>query len=196
MNKTVLIALFGESGSGKDTGVNYLTHNYPYHKIILTTSRPIRENETPDIDYHYNTTEEIIYKNNQSKFLNLECFNGWFYGIENSEILKNQINIGAFSIQSIIDIMEEIDLGYIDITIVPIYIKTNGKDRLLRVLCREENPNCREICRRFYTDADDFSKIYFDYDVVENLSSYDEFYKNLTKTVKSCLKNYEINMEE
>ena len=26
--------------------------------------------------------------------------------------------------------------------------------------------------------------------------SYDEFYKNLTKTVKSCLKNYEINMEE
>ena len=140
MNKTVLIALFGESGSGKDTGVNYLTHNYPYHKIILTTSRPIRENETPDIDYHYNTTEEIIYKNNQSKFLHLECFNGWFYGIENSEILKNQINIGAFSIQSIVDIMEDADET---ITVIPIYIKTNGKDRLLRTLSREENPNFR-----------------------------------------------------
>ena len=92
MNKTILIALFGESGSGKDTGVNYLTRNYPYHKIILTTSRPIRENETPDIDYHYNTTEEIIYKNNQSKFLNLECFNGWFYGVENSEILDKMFS--------------------------------------------------------------------------------------------------------
>lgn len=193
MNKTVLIALFGESGSGKDTGVNYLTRNYPYHKIILTTSRPIRENETPDIDYHYNTTEEIIYKNNQSKFLNLECFNGWFYGIEYSEILKDQINIGAFSIQSIVDIMEDADET---ITVIPIYIKTNGKDRLLRTLSREENPNCREICRRFCTDTDDFSKVYFDYDVVENLFSYDEFYKNLTKTVKSCLMNYEINMEE
>ena len=182
MNKTVLIALFGESGSGKDTGVNYLTHNYPYHKIILTTSRPIRENETPDIDYHYNTTEEIMV----FKIKRLS-------EAENSEILENQINIGAFSIQSIIDIMEDADET---ITVIPIYIKTNGKDRLLRVLCREENPNCREICRRFYTDTDDFSKIYFDYDVVENLSSYDEFYKNLTKTVKSCLMNYEINMEE
>ena len=47
-----------------------------------------------------------------------------------------------------------------------------------------------------YTDTDDFSKVYFDYDVVENLSSYDEFYKNLTKTVKSCLMNYEIKTNE
>lgn len=47
---------------------------------------------------------------------------------------------------------------------MPIYIEVSDKIRLLRQLNRENNPNCAEICRRFFTDEQDFQKEKYDFD--------------------------------
>ena len=47
----IIIALFGESGSGKDTGVRLLTSKFKsLHRIIPTTTRPMRDTETKNVD--------------------------------------------------------------------------------------------------------------------------------------------------
>ena len=42
------MALIGESGSGKDTIVNYMCNRYGYTKVISNTTRPMRTNDEND----------------------------------------------------------------------------------------------------------------------------------------------------
>ena len=43
-------------------------------------------------------------------------------------------------------------------TSIKIYVEANDKDRLLRQLNREEEPDCHEIVRRFRADEEDFDE--------------------------------------
>ena len=52
--------------------------------------------------------------------------------------------------------------------VIPVYVFVKDKERLIRVLNREEEPNCLEICRRFQTDYKDFMDISFDYRTIFN----------------------------
>lgn len=50
------------------------------------------------------------------------------------------------------------------------YLQVSEKTRLIRQLSREENPNVREILRRFSTDLDDFDDYlkYVEYETLPN----------------------------
>ena len=45
---------------------------------------------------------------------------------------------------------------YEELNILPVWISVNDKERLIRTLNREKNPNCTEICRRFIADYNDY----------------------------------------
>lgn len=101
-------------------------------------------------------------------------FNGWYYGTHKYTLIRNinnNINIGVFNPDGIRTLLTKSD-----IEILPVWIKTNDKIRLLRSLNREQNPNCEEICRRFLTDKEDFSNIEFDYEIFLNNSDKDNYY--------------------
>ena len=53
--KYKLIALFGPSGAGKDTILNYIVEKYPeqFNKIVSYTTRAKRENEIDGVDYYF-----------------------------------------------------------------------------------------------------------------------------------------------
>ena len=54
MNKIQIIALFGESASGKDTIQKWVTANYEnVNSIISCTTRPKRDYEKNQIDYYF-----------------------------------------------------------------------------------------------------------------------------------------------
>ena len=189
MNK-VIIALFGKSGSGKDTGVKLLISKFKsLHHVIPTTTRPIRDTEKDNINYHFVSKEQFTQAILNNDFYSVNCFNNWYYGINKSEIENNSINIGAFSISDI----EQL-LNFDDLTVIPIYIETSDKARLIRSLTREENPNCAEVCRRFNADNEDFKNINFKFDTVRN-EDINSFNEDLVILVKSYLDIYEIKME-
>ena len=49
------------------------------------------------------------------------------------------------------------------------YVQTSDKERLIRQLNREENPDIKEIIRRFSTDEQDFEDLEdIDYQVIKN----------------------------
>jgi len=152
MNKIKVIALFGPSGCGKDTLLNYIVNKTGFNKIITTTTRPKREYEKEDVNYHFLTEEEFGLKVLDGTMLEATSFNNWFYGTARDDLKENNINIGVFNIHALECLLQDNNL---DIT--PILIACEDKTRLMRSLNREDKPNCEEICRRFLSDSKDFN---------------------------------------
>ena len=166
MSKYKIVALFGESGCGKDTIKKYISllHSQFFHLIIMSTTRPKRDYEKEDVDYHFLTSEEFTQKIFNGNILEAQMFNDWAYGLDENDLVEDKINIGAFSINSIETILEQCP----NIELIPIRIVVDDKTRLERAISREENPNCEEICRRFLSDKKDFSFIDFKHWIVPN----------------------------
>ena len=164
MKKIKIIALFGKSGAGKDTIQNAVLAEFPeINGIVSCTTRPMREYETNGIDYHFMSTEEFTKKVLDGTMLEATEFRGWFYGTPLDSLDPDKINIGVFNIAGIECLLTDSRLD-----ILPIYIEASDKNRLLRSLNREQDPDCEEICRRFFTDKADFEKIDFDYISFDN----------------------------
>lgn len=175
--KIKVLALFGESGSGKDTIQTWLLENIPNtHKPITYTTRPARDYEINGKNYYFISNDEFKELKNNNKIL--ESFyvkdRDWYYGSSIDEFQKDKINIIILTPTGIHNI-----LNYNQLDILPVYIKAPDKIRLLRSLKREENPDCIEICRRFLSDAEDFKNINFLYDTYNNISSnYEDILKD------------------
>lgn len=173
MNKIKLLALFGESCAGKDSIQCWLEKKINNtHKIISCTTRPKRDYEKDGKDYYFINSEDFLKKYLQDEILELTIFNNWYYGTPREELKKNQINIGVFSPSGIRKLLSYSD--YLDI--LPVWIQTNDKTRLLRALKREDYPNCEEICRRFLADKIDFLDIDFDHEIFLNNRNTEEYY--------------------
>lgn len=164
MKKTKIIAIIGEAGSGKDTLMKEcLKHIKNLNPIISYTTRPKRENEVDGVDYHFLSNEEFLEKLNNREMLEATVFNEWCYGTGRGSLNPDKVNIGVFNIDGINNLLD-----YDDIEIYVIYLKVNAKNRLLRQLKREENPNVDEIIRRYQTDKKDFTTLPFVYHTLEN----------------------------
>lgn len=95
--------------------------------------------------------------------LEASYFNEWFYGTGLESLDKDKVNIGVFNPEGINNLMMHSNLD-----IVVFYVRTSDKQRLLRQLNREENPDIEEIIRRYKTDKEDFYNLEFHYNEIEN----------------------------
>lgn len=175
-NKKKILALFGKSGSGKNTIQKYLAQKQGMNNIIPCTTRPKRENEQDGIDYNFLTLEQFRTKLSSGSMLETSKFNHWLYGTQYNSLKNDVINVGVFNIQGIKYLItdERID-------VLPIYIQCPDKIRLRRSISREVNPDCYEICRRFLTDEKDFAKLNFDYEIFDNSYSTNDFHTILNR---------------
>ena len=143
----------GKSGSGKDTILNHLCADHPeYHKIVSCTTRPMRDNEKEGEDYYFLSHSQFIEKIMNGDMLEATEFNGWHYGTMKTSLVDG-INVGVFNPEGY-DCLTQLPID--GIKVIGVYIKCNDKERLLRQLNREYEPNIREIIRRYDADEDDF----------------------------------------
>lgn len=154
MKRVKIIALFGKSGSGKDTLLKEIVKICRpgfFNTIVSYTSRPKRENEIEGVNYHFISKEEFETMIKSNLMLETSFFNEWWYGTSKVGLKSDKINIGVFNLDGIKSLKEKED-----IELIPIYIDCSDKTRLLRQLNRENNPNVKEIVRRFWADEEDF----------------------------------------
>lgn len=163
MNKKYkLIALIGKAGSGKDTIMKEILKQFaPYfHEIVSCTTRAPRDYEIEGVNYHFLTLEDFTKKVINGEMLESTEFNGWFYGTSLDTLSENDINIGVFNPAGIRSIIKNPN---IDMRVF--YIITNDKTRLLRQLNREDQPDVKEIIRRYGTDEQDFLTVDNEFDL-------------------------------
>lgn len=155
-----IIALMGEAGSGKDRTMQaVLKANPTLHEIISCTTRPMRQGEAHGVNYFYYTPEQFGQKVLDGEMLECTVFNDWFYGTSYDSVRSDGvINIGVFNPTGV-----ESLLARPDCDVIVFWIQTNDKIRLLRQLNREEDPDVREVVRRFQADYNDFEDIDFSY---------------------------------
>lgn len=171
MDKIKILALFGKSGTGKDTIQDWMVSHLPNtNKIVSCTTRPKRDYEIDEIDYFFLTPETFAEKVLNESMLEATCFNNWFYGTSIDSLKADCVNIGVFNIQGIDILMKDSRLD-----ILPVRIDVDDVIRLKRSLSREKNPDCREICRRFLVDEEDFLTIPFGYLKFNNTKKNNDF---------------------
>lgn len=156
MNKYKVVALVGESGTGKSTLSIKTTELYQniFHRVVTSTTRPPREGEINGQDYFFLSDKEMLEKIYNGEIIEAANFNGWVYGTSILALDKNKINIGVWNPAGVITLYNTPEL----IDLLVIRLITPEKERLLRALNREKNPNVREIIRRFQADIKDFEK--------------------------------------
>ena len=153
--KPKILAIYGMSAAGKDTFLNHLSNNFDLNKILLTTSRPPREKEIDGVNYLFKKKKDIL---KSDDFLWPIDYNNWIYAIAKESIKDDKINAGIFNLYWMKKLFEDNDEHF---DLMAIEISASDKDRLMRSLRREKNPDCDEICRRFLADKQDFNDVEF-----------------------------------
>ena len=166
-----LVILMGEAGAGKDSMMQAVLDRLnekqfisQIHEIISCTSRPKREGEAHGVNYYYYHPDVFAMKIMNDEMLEFTNFNNWWYGTSYESVRSDGVvNIGVFNPSGVRQLVDRPDCQ-----VTVFWIKTSDKQRFLRQLNREENPDVREIVRRFNADYEDFKEIDFDYIEVPN----------------------------
>lgn len=160
-----LFYIMGKSASGKDTMLKVLLDKLyaidikPY---VPYTTRPIRKDETPAVDYHFVSEEAMMKFKEDGKVIEMRSYDTdmgvWIYAtINDHQFDDNDYIITVGTLESYTKMIEY----FSEDKVVPIYITAKDKDRLLRSIDRESKniyPNYAEVCRRYLEDEKDFSK--------------------------------------
>ena len=160
-----VVALIGKAGAGKDFIQKTTCQANPhiFNSIVSCTTRPQRDNEQEGVDYFYLSLEDFTRKILNGDMFEATEFNGWFYGTAFSALSPDKINIGVFNPAGVSALLEAPNIAA-----MVIYVDAPDKVRLMRYLQRSENPNCAEMCRRYFADEQDFSDIDFDHHWMSN----------------------------
>ena len=154
-----IVTLSGKAGAGKDRLMQEVlkvlreeSPEFTINEIVSCTTRPMREGEVEGKNYYFLTHEEFAERLADGTMVEATIFNDWCYGSCLEHMNEDGINIGVYNPEGVA-ILQSIP----DIMVYSIFVDAPDKVRLLRQLNREENPDVKEIIRRFSADEADFS---------------------------------------
>lgn len=151
--------IIGKSSSGKDTIYKRLLSETNLKPIVPYTTRPMREGEREGVEYHFVSSIEEMQKKGdiiESRSYNTKL-GVWTYATVND----GQIDLSSHSYLTIGTISSYLKVREYLVDVLPIYIEVDNGIRLQRALDRERKekiPKYSEMCRRFLSDEEDFSK--------------------------------------
>lgn len=157
--------IMGKSAAGKDHIYSLLAENEELHlkKMILYTTRPIREGEENGREYFFTGEETRNRFREEGRLIEERSYNTihgiWtYYTADDGQVnLEKYDYIGIGTLESFVKLKEY----YGEDMVIPIYIEVEDGERLSRALFRERqqsSPKYSEMCRRFLADAEDFSE--------------------------------------
>ena len=91
--KPKLLCILGLSGSGKTSIESYLTEMKEFRKVVSCATRPMREGEVDEYDYHFISEEQFDIEYNDGQYVEIGGKYGGRYAVRYNEILPNGINI-------------------------------------------------------------------------------------------------------
>ena len=160
-----IYCIMGKSATGKDTIYKRLLADEKLNlkKIVTYTTRPIRAGEKPGEEYFFIGEDDVKKLDEEGKIVELRAYNT-VHGIWKYMTVADE-NIDLKNNDYLIIGTPESYKGCVKFfgpdVMVPILITVPDGERLQRALNREkkqQNPKYEEMCRRFLSDAADFSE--------------------------------------
>ena len=151
-----MICILGKTASGKNTIIDRLVKSHGYKRVITYTTRPMRDNEIQDVDYHFISNEEFLEKVDKDEFAEWKSYNSvfgqWFYGVTKKDIDNDPEKLLIITPAGYKDIIES--MGYRPKSL---YIYANNATIKSRLRLRGDNEE--ECKRRINSDNKDFKDI-------------------------------------
>lgn len=160
----MIYVLMGKSAAGKDTVLQKLLayKNICLKKIVQYTTRPIKEMEENGREYFFVDVDTMNRLEAEGKIVEKRLYNTvygeWYYFTANEALdIKNQ----AYILIGTLEVLDKLREYYGREYVKGILLTLDDGIRLQRALNREKKvakPRYAEMCRRFLSDEEDFSK--------------------------------------
>lgn len=154
----------GKSASGKDSVYRELMKRFPFEKIVMYTTRPMRQDEKNGVQYYF--TDEAQYRRllGDGKVIESRCYQTvhgpWiYYTVDDGRIHRDGRE--QYLVIGTLESYEKMKDHYGADMLVPVYLEVEDGLRLERALKREKLqavPGYSEMCRRYLADEKDFSE--------------------------------------
>lgn len=157
--------IMGKSASGKDKIYSRLLKEKSLclQKLILYTTRPIREGEENGKQYFFVDDSRLREFQESNRLIEARAYQTvhgvwtYFTADDGQMNLQESDYLGIGTLESYTKMKQY----YGEDMILPIYIEVEDGERLMRALLREKeqtNPRYAEMCRRYLADEGDFSE--------------------------------------
>ena len=156
--------IMGKSASGKDKIYHLLSKNPDLNlkKLILYTTRPIRDGEEDGREYFFTDEAGLDSFRRSDRLIEARAYHTvhgvWtYFTADDGQVGDDGDYLGIGTLES----YRKMKDYYGEARVCPIYIQVEDGERLQRALTRErkqENPKYAELCRRFLADQEDFSE--------------------------------------
>lgn len=194
-----ILCVLGESGSGKDTAVNYILEKYgdKFKPVITCTTRPKRPDEVEGKEYHFVEDDEELA--NRTDIIEMREYTSvigrlLYFTTESSFDDPDGLYVVPTSPYQYNNYVKRFGKD----TIIPLYIYCDPMTRLRRSIDRMSRKTlstshevrlkeASEICRRFLSDKDDYDDL--DKSSFHSISN-DFFTEDLHNTIDSFLNEY------
>ena len=160
-----IFCVMGKSATGKDTIYQKLLSESKLElkRIIPYTTRPIREGEVEDREYHFCNEDDVERLSRDGRIVELRAYDTvygiWkYFTVDDGNIRLDEEN---YLLIGTLEAYTKIRNYFGKDKVLPIYIEVEDGERLLRAISREKSqdiPKYEEMCRRFLADAKDFSE--------------------------------------
>ena len=153
----MIIVLVGKTASGKTTVANELCKYHGYKRIITYTTRPMRENEVQDVDYHFISDEQFNKMVENNEFTEYKRYNTthgvWSYGsvVTLEQELSNDYYVIILTPQGLRDLSKRMS------RYIAFYLNVGFKSQLERLKKRGDEE--QQIIKRLKNDDKDFENV-------------------------------------
>lgn len=167
----MIIVLVGKTASGKTTVANELCKNHYYKRIITYTTRPMRDNEVQDVDYHFISDEQFNRMVENNEFTEYKRYNTahgvWNYGsvITSEQELSDDCYVIILTPQGLRDLSKKMS------RYIAFYLDIDFESQLERLKKRGDEE--QQIIKRLKNDDKDFENVLdiVDYSFCTDISS-------------------------
>lgn len=182
----MIIVLVGKTASGKTTVANELC-KHGYKKIVTYTTRPMRENEVQDVDYHFISDEQFNKMVENNEFTEYKRYNTahgvWSYGsvVTLEQEYSDDCYVIILTPQGLRDLSKKTS------RYIAFYLNVSFESQLKRLKKRGDEE--RQIIKRLKNDAKDFENVFdvVDYSFCTDISSSQEVANIITNFISSSI---------
>ena len=189
-NKLVIV-LSGPSGVGKDTVLKKMkSKKRLFHYVVTVTTRPRREEEKDDVDYHFLSQQGFQQMFNKGELLEWANVYGSYYGVPKKEVIQGLSQ--ELDVVVKVDVQGAASLKKVMPQAVFIFLVPPSMEELEKRLKQRHSESPEELAMRLQKAGEEMKSLpMFDYAITSRRGKVDEVVSRIIAivTAEKCRVN-------